>query len=171
MQFLVVRDSRTSGVVNAGSSLEYSEAWWIKWPLQSQTTFYGNVSSLFECLFEFQRLTTLTLYISGNGLTPKSLEKVAGVVQSSVTWLRHQMEIFSALLALCAGNSPVPLNSPHKGQWRRALMFSLICAWINDWAHNREAGDLRRHRGHYNVNVMSNLINNHHHETRHYDNC
>ena len=25
-----------------------------------------------------------------------------------------------------------PLNSPHKGQWRGALMFSLICAWIND---------------------------------------
>ena len=33
-------------------------------------------------------------------------------------------------------------------------MFSLICAWINDWVNNREAGDLRRHRGHYDVNVM-----------------
>ena len=30
-------------------------------------------------------------------------------------------------MALCAGNSPVPVNSPHKGQWRGALMFSLIC--------------------------------------------
>ena len=64
------------------------------------------------------------------------------------------MEIFSALLAICAGNSPVPVNSPHKGQWRGALMFSLISAWINDWVNNREAGDLRRHRGHYDVNVM-----------------
>ena len=69
-------------------------------------------------------------------------------------WCRHQMETFSALLAFCAGNSPVPVNSPHKGQWREALMFSLICAWINDWVNNREAGDLRRHRGHYDVNVM-----------------
>ena len=68
---------------------------------------------------------------------------------------RHQMETFSALLALCAGNSPVPVNSPHKGQWRGALMFSLICARINNWVNNREAGDLRRHRGHYDVNVMS----------------
>ena len=119
---------------------------------------------LFECWFEFQRLTTLILYISGNGLTPKSLEKVSGVVQSSVTWWRHQMEIFSALLALCAGNSPVPVNSTHKGQSRGALMFSLICAWISDWANNREAGDLRRHRGHCDVNEMSNLINNHNHE-------
>ena len=65
------------------------------------------------------------------------------------------METFSALLALCAGNSPVPVNSPHKGQWRGALMFSLICAWINGWVNNREAGDFRRHRGHYDVNVMS----------------
>ena len=35
-----------------------------------------------------------------------------------------------------------PVNSPHKGQWRVALMFSLIYAWINDWVNNREAGDL-----------------------------
>ena len=47
-----------------------------------------------------------------------------------------------------------PVNSPHKGQWRGALMFSLICARRNDWVNNREAGDLKRHRGHYDVNVM-----------------
>ena len=70
------------------------------------------------------------------------------------SWWRHQMETFSALLALCAGNSLVPVNSPYRGQWRGALMFSLICARINDWVNNREAGDLRRHRGHYDVNVM-----------------
>ena len=69
-------------------------------------------------------------------------------------WWRHQMETFSALLALCAGNSPVPVNSPRKGHWRGALMFSLICAWINDWVNNHEVGDLRRHRGHYDVHVM-----------------
>ena len=47
-----------------------------------------------------------------------------------------------------------PVNSPHKGQWRRALMFPLICAWINSWANNCETGDLRRHRTHYDVIVM-----------------
>ena len=71
-----------------------------------------------------------------------------------IPWWRHQMETFSALLALCAGNSPVPVNSPHKGQWRGALIVSLIDAWINDWVNNREAGDLRRQRGHYDVIVM-----------------
>ena len=34
-----------------------------------------------------------------------------------------------------------PVNSPHKGQWRGALMLSLICAWMNGWVNNREAGD------------------------------
>ena len=65
--------------------------------------------------------------------------------------------IFRVTGPLC-GNSPVPVNSPHKGQWRGALMFSLIRVWINDWVNNREAGDLRRHRGHYDVNVMSFLV-------------
>ena len=47
-----------------------------------------------------------------------------------------------------------PVNSPHKGQWRGALMFSLICLWINGWVNNREAGDLRHHRVHYDVAVV-----------------
>ena len=47
-----------------------------------------------------------------------------------------------------------PVNSPHKGQWRGALMFPLICAWINGGANNREACDLRRHGAHYDVTVM-----------------
>ena len=79
--------------------------------------------------------------------------------QSNFPWWRHRMEIFSALLALCAGNSSVPVISPLKGQWRGALMFSLIYSWINDWVNNREAGDLRRHCGHYDVNVMHFLLN------------
>ena len=62
--------------------------------------------------------------------------------------------IFRVTGPLC-GDSPVPVNSPHKGQWRGALMFSLILAWINDWVNNREAGDLGRHCRHYDVIVMT----------------
>ena len=113
-----------------------------------------------------------------------SLNKHINLIQYQGTWWRHQMETFSALLALCAGNSPVPVNSPHKGQWRGALMFSFICVWINDWVNNREAGDLRRHRGHYDVNVMKSgalfrtrtvvglftyeMSSHHHHTNAHY---
>ena len=41
-----------------------------------------------------------------------------------------------------------------KGQWHGALIFSLICAWINGWVSNCEVGDLRHQRAHYDVTVM-----------------
>ena len=74
------------------------------------------------------------------------------------SWWRHQMETSSALLAICAGNSPVPGEFPHKGQWRGALTFSLICVWMKGWVNNREAGDLRRYCAHYDITVMSMLL-------------
>ena len=46
------------------------------------------------------------------------------------------------------------VNSPHKGQWRGALMFSLICDWTNGWVNNRDSGDLRHHLDHYDVTVI-----------------
>ena len=49
-----------------------------------------------------------------------------------------------------------PVSSPRKGQWCGALMFPLICAWINGWVKNRKAGDLRRNRAHYDVTIMRN---------------
>ena len=58
--------------------------------------------------------------------------------ETGESWWRHQMEIFSALLA----------------QWRGALVFSLICVCINGWANNREAGVLICHCAHYDVTVM-----------------
>ena len=66
-----------------------------------------------------------------------------------------QMETFSALLALFARNLPV--NSPHKGQWHGALVFSLICAWTNGWVNNRDACELRGYRAHYGVTVMNKV--------------
>ena len=44
-------------------------------------------------------------------------------------WWRHEMETFSALLALCAGSG---------------------------WVTNRQAGNLRRHCAHYDGTVMDN---------------
>ena len=63
----------------------------------------------------------------------------------------HQMKTFSTLLTLCAVTRRIPCT---KSQWRRAFIFSLICAWINDWVNNREAGDLGGHHAHYDVSVM-----------------
>ena len=52
-----------------------------------------------------------------------------------------------------------PVNFTHKGQWRGALMFSFICPWRNGWVNYREAGDLRRHRAHYDVILMIKINN------------
>ena len=65
------------------------------------------------------------------------------------------METFPALLAICVGNSPVTDEFPAKASDVRALIF-FICAWINGWVNDREAGDLRRHRAHYYVILMQN---------------
>ena len=84
-----------------------------------------------------------------------SMKKLVSVKEISFTWWRHQMETFSALLALCAGNSPVTGEFPTQRPVTRSFaFFSLIYAWINGWVSNREAGDLRRHHAYYDVIVM-----------------
>ena len=74
-------------------------------------------------------------------------------------WILHddviQWKHFPRYWPFVWGIHRSPVNSPHKGHWRKALMFSLICAWINSWVNNHEAGDLSRHRAHYDVTVMS----------------
>ena len=63
--------------------------------------------------------------------------------------------IFSVTGHLCrefTGHQWTPYT---KGQWRGALTFSLICAWINGWVNNHEAGNLRCHCAHYDVTVMT----------------
>ena len=67
---------------------------------------------------------------------------------------RHQMEIFSALLAICARNSPVPDEFPTQRPVTRSFDHTLICDRINGWVNNGQAADLRRHRTHYVVIVM-----------------
>ena len=76
------------------------------------------------------------------------------------TWWRHQMETFPRYWLFGGGIHRPPVDSRHKGQWRGALMFSLICAWTNVWANNRDAGDLTRHRAHYDVTVMNWRLDN-----------
>ena len=61
---------------------------------------------------------------------------------------------FPRYLTFVRGIHRSPVNSPHKDQWHGVLMFSLIWAWLNGWVNNREAGDLRRHRAHYDVTLM-----------------
>ena len=55
-------------------------------------------------------------------------------------------------------NSPVTGEFPHEDKWRRASVFSLICAWTNGWVNNRDTGAMRCHCSHYDVTVMDSAI-------------
>ena len=73
----------------------------------------------------------------------------------SSAWWRHQMETFSALLAICAGNSPVPGEFLAQRPVTRSFDVFFDLRVKNGWVNNGEAGDLRRYRAHYDVTVMS----------------
>ena len=75
-------------------------------------------------------------------------------INLTISWWCHQMETFSTLLSFYVGNSSATSEFPHKGQWHGALMFSLICSWINGWVNNWDASDLIGHHAYYDVTVM-----------------
>ena len=79
------------------------------------------------------------------------------------TWWHHQIDTFFALLAICAENSPVTDEFPKQRPVTRSFDVSLICARINGWVTNREAGDLRRHSTHY-CNKSLHILGNRTHD-------
>ena len=86
----------------------------------------------------------LQLGAPGKNYTFLTEDKDLFILHDVIKWER-----FPRYWPFVRGIHRSPVNSPHKDQWRRDLMFSLICAWIGSWVNNREAGDLRRHRTHY----------------------
>ena len=80
---------------------------------------------------------------------------MTGKDHGSAFWVHD--ERISALLAICAGKSPVTGEFPAQRPVTRSFNFFLICAWIHGWVNNCEAGGLRRHHAHYDVIVMYRL--------------
>ena len=64
------------------------------------------------------------------------------------------METFSALLAICVGNSLVTGEFPAQGPVTRSFYVFLDLHLNKQLVNNREAGDLRRHSAHYDIIVM-----------------
>ena len=109
------------------------------------------------------RAITAFLYI----IFPSNYKILPCYAHDNVIKWKH----FPGYYPFVRGNHGSTLDSPHKGKWRGALMswillllllllfcflgvflsamFSLICAGTNGWANNRDAGDLSRHRAHY----------------------
>ena len=107
--------------------------WWML--LKFEFEYYGSYSQFYFCLYQI-----LWQY---------------GDILCTIAWWRHQMETFSALLATCAGNSPITTHFPAQRRVTRSFdVFVLIFVWIKGWINNREAGDLRRYRAHYDVTIM-----------------
>ena len=82
--------------------------------------------------------------------TKKRQNKTNSIPHDDVIKWKH----FPRYWPFVRGIHQSPVNSPHKGHWCGALMFSLICVWINGWVNNRQAGDLRRCRTNFDVIVM-----------------
>ena len=82
---------------------------------------------------------------------------VTQITDASGPWWRHQMETFSALLAFCAGNSPVTDDFPAHRPVTPSFDFVLWSAPEKKpgEVNNGEAGDLRRHCVHYDVTIMA----------------
>ena len=80
--------------------------------------------------------------------------KVIVILHDDVFKWKH----FPSYWPFVCGIHRSPVNSLQEGQWRGALMFSLICVWINGRVNNPEVGDLRRYRAHYDVTVMIRLL-------------
>ena len=68
------------------------------------------------------------------------------------------MKTFSALLALCAGNSPVTGEFPEQRPVTRNFDVSFHLRMNKHLSNNREAVDLRRHGDHYDITVMYCLV-------------
>ena len=78
-------------------------------------------------------------------------------VTRKVMMTSSQGSIFPRHWSFVRGLHRPPVNSLHRGQWRGALVFSLICAWTKVWVNNGDAGDFRRHRAHYDVTGMYSM--------------
>ena len=68
------------------------------------------------------------------------------------------METVSALLAFCAGNSPVIGEFPAQRPVTRSFDVFFDLPWMNGWVNNHEAGNFRPYRAHYDVTVMPRWV-------------
>ena len=69
-----------------------------------------------------------------------------------VTVMKPQSGVLSTLWACC--QTSWTFYEINQLRLSHGWLFYMICAWTNAWANNRDTGDLRRHRAHYDVIVI-----------------
>ena len=109
---------------------------------------------MFNCLLRLTTKRTSKLHITAH-LTGESTGTHGGQLcgkrfhDDVIKW-----KYFPPYWPFVRGIHRSPVDSLHKGHWRGAFIFALICPWTNGWANYRDAGDLRRHHDHYDVTIM-----------------
>ena len=125
--------------------------WWWRFAFTTWPTKWFSFTLFMRCCtYAPQEMVERSLPKWFRCTSNKRYRKTIFVIHDDVVKWKH----FPCYWPFLRGIHRSPVNSPHKGQWRGALMFSLIGAWINVGVYNREAGDLRRHSTHYNVTVL-----------------
>ena len=126
-------------------------------PSQWEATLHCNVAS--HWLGAYTKCSPVSALVWYPFILPEFYPNAKAEQLSKCQWIdpEHMMTSsngkFFPVTGLCVRRiHRSPVNSPHKGQWRGALMVSLICAC--GWVNNRDFGELRRHRAHYYVTVM-----------------
>ena len=94
------------------------------------------------------RLQNVVNFVSASVYQPRRHNNINPMMTSS------NGNIFRVTGPLCrefTGHRWTPLI---KASDAELWFFSSICAWINDWVNNREVGDSRCHRAHYDVTLI-----------------
>ena len=129
--------------------------WWFYISLGTILHLVGGCDFAFDCwndVFAFSRWK----YVNKRPLQKNHQRVGLKITRKCIAMLLGYVVCWTCLMMTSSNGNifRVTGHSPYKGQWRGALMFSLICTLTNSWVNNRDAGDLRRHRAHYDVTVM-----------------
>ena len=82
------------------------------------------------------------LYWETWGINPpcdEMLSQILRILFTLTPWWRHQMETFSALLAICAGNSPVPSDFPAQRPVTRSFDVFFVLR-LHKWLSKQSLG-------------------------------
>ena len=138
--------------------------WHRKWIFGLVTSCYRNDNALFQYKGCFTGIRILIIMIwrswgrfililSFPVLVRRDLYIAATLRNHPISWWHHQMETFSAILAICAGNSPVPGEFPAQGPvtWNFDVFFDLrpnqlLSKQSWDWWFETPSRPLWRHR-------------------------
>ena len=126
--------------------------WWMRDALMT-LIWHKKPSPTQKCMARHKTHDSTDCQVRNKNSIP-TMHQLPSLLHDDVIKWKH----FSRYWPCVRGIHRSPVNSPHEGQWRGALMFSLLYVWINGWVNHGEAGDLRRHRAHYDVIVMGSFI-------------